>query len=76
MPEMQWDRLLQPDTLAILLMFGAPIVVPLIAIVGYFWHSAVKTKSENELKRSMVEQGMSADEIERILNAGRSKKRG
>lgn len=49
-------------------------LVPIVAIGGYFWYAAVKKRSDNELKRSMVERGMSADEIERILNAGEGKR--
>jgi len=43
--------------------------IPLAAVIGAFWHRTVKTKSEAELKRLLIEQGRSADEIERILAA-------
>ena len=62
---MDWDRILQPDVLVLVLAFSIPIV----AIIGNFWYQAAKTRSENELKRSMVEQGMSAEEIERVIAA-------
>ena len=52
----------------------APIVmafaVPIVAIIGHFWHEVLKTRSNNDLKRSMVERGMSAQEIEQVMNAG------
>lgn len=57
----QWG----PDTLAVLGVFGIPIV----SVVCYYWHKISKDTSDNELKRSMVERGMSADEIERIMSA-------
>lgn len=44
--------------------------VPIVAIVAYFWHETLKARSTNELKQSMVERGMSAQEIEQVINAG------
>ena len=67
--ELDWSRVLQPEVLSILL--GCSIVI--IAILGYYLCSALKTKSENDLKQSMVERGMSAEEIERVLSARSSK---
>ena len=48
----------------------AVFVVPVVAIIAYFWHETAKARSTNELKQSMVERGMSAEEIERVVNAG------
>jgi hypothetical protein len=48
-------------------------LVPIVAIGGYFWCSAVKKRSSDELKRTMIEKGMSAEEIERVLEAGGKK---
>ena len=48
----------------------AVFVVPCVAIIAYFWHETAKARSTNELKQSMVERGMSADEIEQVMNAG------
>ncbi len=53
------------DTLAIVMLFGIPIV----AILCGTWLKIAKTTSDNELKRTMVERGMSADEIERVMMA-------
>lgn len=53
----------------ILTLFMA-LSVPIIMFVGYFWHKIIKTRSDNELKRSMLERGMSAQEIEQVINAG------
>ena len=57
---------LNPDTAAVFLIFSIPIV----AIIAYYWHESIKARSINELKRSMVDRGMSAQEIEQVLNAG------
>ncbi|MGQ9650049.1 MAG: hypothetical protein ACUVXJ_08055 [Phycisphaerae bacterium] len=54
-----------PDQLVVLGAFSIPIVV----IIGGFWYKIRKTLSENDLKRTMVERGMSAEEFERILAA-------
>ncbi len=43
--------------------------IPIVALVGLFWHKIAKNTSENDLKRRMVERGMSPDEIERVLAA-------
>lgn len=56
---------LDPATLGIIMVFGPGLA----AVIGVFWHKIVKTQSENDLKRSMVERGMSAVEIERVLAA-------
>ncbi len=55
-----------PNVAGIIMVFSVPIV----AIAGHYWHEVLKTRSNNELKQSMVERGMSAQEIEQIMNAG------
>jgi hypothetical protein len=59
--EIQWTS----DTIMITLIFALPIV----SVVAGVWYKVSKAQSDNELKRSMVERGMSADEIQRVLNA-------
>lgn len=61
--------LLDPGTLTILLIFGLPVV----AVVAYYCYKIAKVNSDNELKRRLVERGLSVDEIERIINAGDKK---
>lgn len=43
--------------------------IPIVAIVSTFWFKLEKIKSDNDLKRRMVERGMSVEEIERVLAA-------
>lgn len=43
--------------------------IPIVGIICGVWHSVAVTTSQNELKRSMIERGMSAEEIERVLAA-------
>jgi hypothetical protein len=45
------------------------VFIPLAAIISSFWFNAVKVRSRNALKQSMVERGMSVEEIERVLKA-------
>lgn len=60
--------------------FSSPMMIPIIAIVGVFlWliiHSIVagvqgivKHRNELELKQTLAQQGMSASEIERVIQA-------
>ena len=57
---------LRPDILVLVLAFS----VPLVAIIGYYWHETVKNRDNNRLKQSMLDEGMSAEDIEKIMNAG------
>ena len=43
--------------------------IPIVGVISTAWYKAAKTTSENDLKRRMVERGMSVDEIERVLAA-------
>ncbi len=43
--------------------------IPIAAIVGAAWYKIVSVTSENDLKRSMVQRGMSIDEIDHVLAA-------
>ena len=61
--------LLDPGTLTIIFLFGSPV----IAVIAYYCYKVAKVNSDNELKRRLVERGLSVDEIERIINAGAKK---
>jgi hypothetical protein len=62
-----WNAFLRPDVLGI--VFGCAI--PIVAIVAGFWYQTAKVRSENDLKRSMIERGFTAEDVERVLRAGR-----
>ena len=47
--------------------------IPLAAVIGTFWYHVEKVKSNNELKRQMLERGLSVEEIERVMAAGEEK---
>ncbi len=44
-------------------------LIPIVGIGFSAWYKAQKVQSDNKLKRAMVERGMSAEEIERIMAA-------
>jgi hypothetical protein len=54
-----------PDVIAALGIFS----VPIIAIIAGCWAKVECVKSRNDLKRSMVERGMSPEDIERVISA-------
>jgi hypothetical protein len=60
--------------------FMSPIAIPIVAILSVFGFlcisslascvkSIVKHRNEVELKQQLVDRGMSADEIERVISA-------
>jgi len=51
---------------AIVVLFGAPFIVGGWAL----WLKHRRRELDAELKREMIEKGMSADDIIRVLNAG------
>ena len=62
-------ELLEPEVLAFLF----PLAIVVVVVGAYFVYLTLKVRSENELKRSLVEQGLSVEEIERIVAAGKDK---
>ncbi len=61
-------------------LFYSPFAIPIVAILAVFTcslvslitssvRSIVKHRNEVELKQSMIDRGMSADEIERVIRA-------
>ena len=58
-------------------IFGMPQIaiimgclIPIAGVIATYWAKAQKVQSDNMLKRSLVERGLSVDEIERIMAAG------
>lgn len=63
--ELDWNQLFQMPTIAVIM----GCLIPIVGSIAWAWQAIEKTKSENALKRSLAERGMSAEEIERILAA-------
>ena len=55
-----------PSIAAVIMVFA----IPIIAIISYYVYTIFKIRSNNELKKSMLERGMSAHDIETVINAG------
>ncbi len=56
---------------AIICLFGLPFVCGLTAIISYAWVKIACHQKDVDLKHHMLASGISAEEIERVLNAGR-----
>ena len=69
-----WNALFDEDVIVFLIPL-AGCLIGLAAVVGYTWYWVVKAKTEADLKKSMIEKGMSADDIERIIDIGIESKR-
>ena len=55
-------------------VFWSAVTIMVVApSLGYCWSSVRRAEIEANLKRDMVARGLSADEIERVLNAGNAK---
>lgn len=61
-----WSRILKPETL-IFIMAG---VVAVSAVVLPQWRRVREVEASSRLKQKMIDRGFSAEEIERVLNAG------
>ncbi len=63
--EINWDM----TTIAVV----SGCAIPITAIIAGYWYKIERVKTDNKLKQQMVERGMSADEIERVVSATSSK---
>jgi hypothetical protein len=52
------------------LIFGMPIIIAVVSTLAKNWRKVHESEHAAALKQSMIERGMSADEIERVLRAG------
>ena len=64
--EIRWNE----STIAV----AGAFAIPIVSIIGSYWYKLGRTRSENALKREMVARGMSADEIERVMDARKNSK--
>ena len=64
-----WQRMFEMPQIAVIM----GCLIPIAAVIGRYWYMGHKARSENNLKRAMVERGMSIEEIERVLSAGSSR---
>jgi hypothetical protein len=67
-----WEGVLQsvPGIVTVTLIFGGWIIVAVVSRITKTWRMVQESEHAAALKQSMIERGMSADEIERVLRAG------
>ena len=65
-----WNTFLNSETLPLMLFLGLAGLVALIAIVARQWRQVRVAEAEAGLKLRMIERGFSADEVEKVLQAG------
>jgi hypothetical protein len=61
-----WATMFEMPQIAIIM----GCLIPIAGILGGIWYKIEKTKSNNELKRSLIDRGFSVEQIERIIAAG------
>jgi hypothetical protein len=66
------DSNLWPAVVCVVL-FGGWIIPAVTAIVAKNWRKARESEHLAVLKQSMIERGMSVEEMERVLELGKSK---
>jgi len=69
-----WENL--PYILGAVFIFGGWVIYAAIASIAKNWRKARESEHLTLLKQSMIERGMSAEDIERVLKAGMPAKNG
>jgi hypothetical protein len=59
-----------PAILCITFLFGGWVIVAIVRSFTDNWRKVREAEQTAALKQTMVDKGMSADEIERVLKAG------
>jgi hypothetical protein len=60
---------LRSDELAVLLFLSIGALIALTAIVAHHWRRLRQLEIETALKQALLQKGMNAEEIERVVNA-------
>ncbi len=50
-------------------VWGAIVIMSIVPTLIYYWHKTRKAEMDADLKMKMLEMGMSASDIERVLKA-------
>ena len=69
---MDMSYVLRPDILVFLVPILG-ILTGMVAIIAAFAHKTAKARMENELKRDMLEQGYSPEDVATVINAGKKR---
>jgi hypothetical protein len=57
---------------SVFVFWGAIVLICIVPTICNYWFKVRRHELDVELKHSLVERGMSADEIVRVLEAGRN----
>ena len=70
--EFSWDGLFENLPLIVMFtfIFGGWVIVAIVKSFTNSWRKVREAEQAAALKQSMVEKGMSAEDIERVLKAG------
>ena len=58
-----WQGIFEMPQIAVIM----GCLIPIAGMIAGYWYKAQKVRSEHELKRTLVDRGLSVDEIERII---------
>jgi hypothetical protein len=64
-----WEQ--APGVIAIVLIFGGGAIVGVISLILHAWRGNRDSERLAILKQQMLDKGMSADEIVRVIEAGK-----
>jgi len=67
------EKLVTMPNLLFLLIFGGWIITSVVHSVSSNWRKAKESEHLAVLKQQMLDRGLSVQEIERVVNAGRGK---
>ena len=67
------EKLVTMPNLLFLLIFGGWIVTSVVHSISSNWRKAKESEHLAVLKQQMLDRGLSVQEIERVVNAGRGK---
>ena len=66
-----WQKIFEMPQIAIAGGLAIGCLIAIAGIIASHWYKAQKLHSDNVLKQTLVERGLSVDEIARIIAAGR-----
>ena len=64
-----WEVIFGLPQIAIIMGCLIGCLVPIAGIIAFYWYKAQKVRSDNELKRTLVDRGLSVAEIEQVMAA-------
>ncbi len=65
-----WE--MAPGMMAIILIFGGGFIIGLVSLIVNAWRGNRESERLAILKQQMLDKGMSADEIVRVMDSGKT----